>query len=220
MVFVCPQKKMKKLLILSLCGFLSLTARSQEASADRPSYWAQPIQLEGVPNLHQIGPGLYRSAQPSSDGMQKLRELGVGKVLNLRSLHSDRDELDGTGLEYEHIRMVTWHPEREDILRFLRIVSQPNRAPLLVHCQYGADRTGMICAVYRIAVQGWSKEAAIQEMTQGQFGFHQVCENLLDWIQALDVESLRKEAGITSLAQQMSPDPTPGATILVANTKG
>ena len=91
--------------------------------------------------------------------------------------------------------MKAWHPEREDAVLFLRIVTDPNRTPVLVHCQYGADRTGTMCAIYRIVVQKWPKEEAIREMTEGGFGFHEVWSNLPTWIDELDVEALRKEAG-------------------------
>lgn len=40
--------------------------------------------------------------------------------------------------------------------------------------RHGSDRTGTMCALYRIAVQGWSKEDAIREMTAGGFGFHRI----------------------------------------------
>ena len=32
----------------------------------RNTRWASPISLEGVPNLHQISPNLYRSEQPTA----------------------------------------------------------------------------------------------------------------------------------------------------------
>jgi protein tyrosine/serine phosphatase len=106
---------------------------------------------------------LYRSAQPTAEGLHKLKELGITTVVNLRSFHSDRDEID-PGLGYEHIHMKSWHAEREDAIRFLRIATDPARVPVLVHCQHGADRTGSMIAVYRVIVQGWSKDDAIREM--------------------------------------------------------
>ena len=51
-----------------------------------------------------------------------------------------------------------------------------------------ADRTGTVCAVYRVAVDGWTKEEAIREMREGGFGFHEVWKNLPRWIEGLDVE--------------------------------
>jgi hypothetical protein len=73
---------------------------------------------------------------------------------------------------------------------------------VLVHCHHGADRTGTMCALYRIAIQGWTKEDAIQEMVQGGYGFHEMWINLPDWIDKLDIESMKKEAGIKSTKNQ------------------
>jgi hypothetical protein len=57
--------------------------------------------------------------------MQNLKEKGVATVVNLRSFHSDLDEIGETGLACEYIYMKAWHPEREDIVRFLQIVTDP-----------------------------------------------------------------------------------------------
>lgn len=169
----------------------------ETAHSKRPSQWAQPVKLEGVPNLHRINDGLYRSAQPSALGMKKLKALGMETVVNLRSFHSDRDEIGDLGLAYEHIYMKAWHPEEKEAVRFLQIVTNPRRTPVLFHCQHGADRTGTMCALYRVAIQGWSKEAAIREMTQGGYGFHGIWQNLIDWIYELDIDRIKKRAGIS-----------------------
>ncbi len=152
------------------------------------------MAMEGVPNLHRISDVLYRSAQPTDAGMQRIKELGIKTVINLRSFHSDRDKMDHTGLDYEHLYMKTWHPERKEAVRFLQIVTDPERAPVLVHCQHGADRTGTMCAIYRIVVQKWTKEEAIREMREGGFGFHEVWSNLPEWIDELDVEALKRDS--------------------------
>lgn len=167
--------------------------------ANRPETWAQPVRLEGVPNLYRVSDELYRGDQPNPQGMQNLKQLGLKTIINLRSFHSDRDEIGETGLAYEHIFMKAWHPEEEDVVRFLKIATDPKRAPVLVHCQHGADRTGALIAVYRIAVQGWSKAEAIREMTQGGFGFHQIWGNLPEWIQKLNIDRIKRQAGIKSL---------------------
>jgi protein tyrosine phosphatase (PTP) superfamily phosphohydrolase (DUF442 family) len=170
--------------------------------AIRPETWAQPVKLEGVPNLYRISGELYRGDQPSPQGMQNLKKLGLKTIINLRSFHSDRDEIGGTGLAYEHIFMKAWHPEEKEAVRFLKIVTDPQRAPVLVHCQHGADRTGTMIAVYRIAVQGWSKAEAIREMTLGGFGFHQTWSNLPRWIQKLNIDDIKRQAGIKNLPEK------------------
>lgn len=178
-----------------LIAFFAFAAATVWA-ADRPSSWAQAIGLEGVPNLHRVSADLYRSAQPSAQGMKNLKNMGIRTIVNLRSFHSDRDEIGKTDLGYERITMKTWHIDREEAVRFLRMVSDPHRAPVLVHCQHGSDRTGAMCALYRIAVQGWTREEAIREMSEGGFGFHRIWANLKKWIRIIDVQALKKEAGI------------------------
>jgi len=162
----------------------------------RPAKWAKPITKPGVPNLHQITHNLYRSAQPTKDGMQELKKMGIRTIINLRAFHSDRDEIGLSGLAYEHIYMNTWDPEEEQIIRFLQIVTDPLRAPVLVHCLHGADRTGTMSAVYRIAVCGWSKEEAVKEMTHGGFGFHKIWKNLVKFIENLDMEQIKIKSEI------------------------
>ena len=188
--------KLFSVISVSTLVLLSMAYAVETSQPNRPPHWAQPIQMKGVPNLHKVSDTLYRSAQPSAEGMRNLRAIGVETIVNLRSFHSDRHEIGDTGLAYEHIYMTAWHPEEDDAVRFLQIVTNPRRDPVLVHCQHGADRTGTMCALYRVAVQGWSKEEAVKEMSQGQFGFHGIWDNLIQWINALDVERIKKRAGI------------------------
>ena len=171
-------------------------AAPTDITGHRSSAWAQPLSLPGVPNLHKVSDVLYRSAQPTGAGMRNLKKLGIETIVNLRSFHSDRDEIGNTGLAYEHIYMKAWHPEEEDVIRFLQIVTNPKRTPVLVHCQHGADRTGLMVAIYRIVVQGWSREDAAREMTEGGFGFHEVWINLIPWLDALDIDRIKKQVGL------------------------
>ncbi len=165
------------------------------AAGKEPRQWAEKVIKPGLPNLHKVSDFLYRGAQPTREGMRELRDMGVKTVVNLRSFHSDRDELKGLGLRYEHIFMKAWHPEMEDVVRFLKIVADTENQPVFVHCQHGADRTGLMCAVYRVAMQGWTKDEAADEMQKGGFGYHVVWENLIRYLEGLDVEACRASVG-------------------------
>jgi protein tyrosine phosphatase (PTP) superfamily phosphohydrolase (DUF442 family) len=167
-----------------------------EAKVSGAEQWARRLELPGVENFHKVSEGLYRGAQPSAEGMRQLKSLGIKTVVSLRSFHSDRDEIGDTDLAYEHIYMKAWHAEDKEVVRFLQIVTDANRAPVFIHCQRGADRTGTMCAIYRIAVQGWSKEVAIEEMTKGGFGFYSGFENLVEYINELDIEEMKLRAGL------------------------
>jgi protein tyrosine/serine phosphatase len=160
--------------------------------------WATRIEKPGLPNFHKLNDSLYRGAQPTPEGFRQLKAMGVKTVVNLRSFHSDRDEMGDVQLRRERIRFDTWHAEDDEVIRFLKIVTNTNNAPVFVHCQHGADRTGTMCAIYRMAVQGWSKDDAIKEMAEGGFGYHTVWKNLIKYLRDLDIEALKKKAGVTS----------------------
>ena len=162
----------------------------------RPPAWAQPLDLPGLPNLHLVAPGIYRGAQPTAAGMRELEKLGIKLVINLRAFHDDEDEVEGTALRRAGIRFKTWHAEDEDVVRFLKLVTDPANQPVFYHCQHGADRTGTMSAIYRMVVQGWGCEAAIREMTQGGYHYHALWTNLPPYLRAVDVGALRASAGL------------------------
>ena len=178
-------------------------ALAHASSSMRSAALAQPIHLEGVSNLYKVSDNLYRSAQPTDDGLRNVEAMGIKTILNLRCFHWDRFFKSGeTACQYEHIYFMAWHPEVKDVVRFLRLVTDPRRTPVLVHCHKGSDRAGTMVAVYRIVVQGWTKEEAIREMTEGGFGFNDYWSNLSRWVQELDIDSLKEQAGITHIADK------------------
>ena len=170
--------------------------RHVEAAQASGRKWAQQVELPGVPNLHKVSEGLYRGAQPTAEGMKQLERLGVKTIVNLRTTGSDRDEIEGTALGYEHITMKTWDPDPQDIVRFLKIATDDKRTPVFVHCRHGADRTGTVSAIYRIAVEDWTKDEAIEEMTKGGFGYHRIWKSLVEYIRDADIDSLKRDAGL------------------------
>lgn len=161
------------------------------------SAWAQPMERLGLPNLHKVSDDLYRGAQPTAEGIAELKTLGVKTVINLRDGDTDRGVLEGSGLAYELIPMTAWRPHDDDVVQFLRVATDESRLPAFVHCRRGADRTGMMVAIYRIAVQGWEKEQAIAEMTQGGFRFNSGWQNLVQYVRDLDIDAIKRQADLT-----------------------
>ncbi len=194
-------KKAKFIFFLS-CLILALTLPASSkgctnsSDGESQTSWAQPIAIEDIPNLYCFGPGLYRGAQPTANGFEKLQTLGIKTIINLRSFHSDKKEVLRLGISYEQIHMKAWHVEKEDVVRFLRIVTDSSCLPIFVYCHYGSDRTGLMVAVYRVVVTGWTKKQAIREMVEGGYGFHPIWANLVRYILNMDVNTLREEGGI------------------------
>lgn len=168
---------------------------SIEIAPARPAKWAEAIALPGLPNLYRVTPVLYRGAQPTAQGWSSLEQLGVRSVLSLRVFHADSLPRDRK-LRLHSISFKSWHPEEEDVVQFLRIAHDPANQPLLVHCQYGSDRTGMLIAIERMTIEGWSREDAIREMVEGGYGFHSIWQNLIEYVEQVDVDRLRRLAGI------------------------
>ena len=169
----------------------------QPAAATRPERWAVPITLDGVPNLHRITPMIYRSEQPTAAGMKNLEALGIRTVINLRFFNNDRKEAAGTLLRTERVKILTWDIDDQHVIEVMRMLRQTDNGPFLIHCQHGADRTGLMSAMYRILEQGWSVDDALQELTEGGYGYHSMWTNILRYVRSVDVDKLRAAIGST-----------------------
>jgi protein tyrosine phosphatase (PTP) superfamily phosphohydrolase (DUF442 family) len=162
----------------------------------RPKNWAKPLEMPGISNFFQVTTNLYRGAQPTAEGVKQLKLLGIRTVINLRAFHSDKDKVAGTGLKSVRFETKPWHAEEEDVIGFLKVVTDTNNLPVFVHCQRGADRTGMMCAMYRIVVCGWTKPEAIDEMKNGGFDFNPVWHDIVSFIEKADVADIKRRAGL------------------------
>jgi len=187
--------------ILTLVGGCATAVPA--TAGPRPGNWASPVAASpGLPNLHRVNSTLYRSAQPTKEGFVFLGtnmslanpDRPIKTIVSLRAFNDDAPLVPETsGLRLEQIRFKTWHPEDEDVVKFLRIATTPALQPVLVHCQHGSDRTGTMVAIYRIAYQGWTKAQATDEMINGGFGFHPMWQNLLSYINELDVDAIKQQ---------------------------
>lgn len=156
-----------------------------------PTEWAQPVQVEGLPNLHRVSGKLYRSAQPTAEGMRAAERLGIRTVVSLRSGQRDAPLALGTDLLLRHVPMRAWDPHFPAAVAALSAIAV-SPGPVLVHCWHGADRTGMVVALYRMLEQGWTREAAIREMLEGGYGYHSIWKDIISFLETVDLEAMRR----------------------------
>ncbi|MDR1137158.1 MAG: tyrosine-protein phosphatase, partial [Synergistaceae bacterium] len=135
---------MRKISRLAATVFFLVIIEAVCFGAVRNPDWAVPVELSGVPNLYRVTKNIYRGAMPTAEGLRELEKLGVKTVINLRAFHGDDNK--GTSLREIRVRMHAWDPDVDDIVRVLRILSDESGGPYFVHCQHGADRTGLITA--------------------------------------------------------------------------
>lgn len=119
-------------------------------------------------NLHRIeGTQVYRSAQPDEDFLRKLfQDKGLRSIIKLNSRNSgsrSRDEEAAArklGLNMVYLPMAMHRlPTRQELIDLLNAIESTPR-PVLIHCNAGADRTGL-AAVLVAMQQGESFEQAV-----------------------------------------------------------
>ncbi len=141
--------------------------------------------LPGLKNLGRISPVLYRGAMPTGEGLDTLKAMGIKTVINLRHFHHNAEEKGcrERSLDYVWITLESSDaPSDEDVRRFLEITTDPARQPVFFHCLHGQDRTGTMCAGYRMAVQEWPLQDALAEMDA--FGFNPVWHDLRTYVES------------------------------------
>jgi protein tyrosine/serine phosphatase len=116
------------------------------------------------------GGRIYRSAQPSPLLLRYVASsLGVRSIVNLRGKTPGYESAFAArrGLRLFVLNLSSRRPPaREEVARFLEIVTDPANQPVLVHCRNGVDRSGAMIGLYRVERQGWNTERALREMNR------------------------------------------------------
>lgn len=195
-----PKARFLPALCLTLMAAFALP-QAQADEAARPAQWAQPIAAQY--NLYQMSATLYRSALPDSEAQALLDKLKIGTVINFLN-EPDDTWLKTPGVVQVQLPYRSNHVDDTDVLTALRAIqSAQARGPVLMHCKHGSDRTGLMSAMYRVVVEGWSKEDALKEMTQGGFGESSHHKDGAAYLMKADIPKLR--AALSSGACSTSP---------------
>ncbi|MFJ7797581.1 tyrosine-protein phosphatase [Pseudomonas sp. NPDC096950] len=180
--------------ILLVCPLLLIFLTVAPAQADdavpvRPAEWAQPVEAKY--NLFQMSPTLYRSALPDSGVVPLLEKLKVGTVISFLP-ESDSRWLSTPGINLIQLPYRTNHVDDAQVITALRAIQAAEaKGPVLMHCKHGSDRTGLMAAMYRVVVQGWTKEDALNEMTEGGFGDSTHFRDGVRYMMQADADKLR-----------------------------
>jgi len=132
------------------------------------SAWASS-QNENLPNFQKVDDHVYRGAQPTDSGFKELAQLGIKTVVDLRDIgeHSQADEqkvVTDLGMRYVSIPMHGMSTPKDDLVAAVQtLFNDTTSGPVFVHCKRGADRTGMVVAIYRISHDQWDNKKALSE---------------------------------------------------------
>lgn len=135
---------------------------------------ASAPMIHGISNLKDVDQGnIYRSGQPNAEGFIYAQDLGIYYIVKL-DLGGDDYYATHLGMEIEYQPISTFAQlgfgsiDRQVMAAVEFMRTHPKH--LLVHCEHGQDRTGLVIACYRVRVCHWSKADAEQEMLA--HGFH------------------------------------------------
>jgi tyrosine-protein phosphatase SIW14 len=133
-----------------------------------PTFTQEDRRHRELPNFHKVNDTVYRGGQPKLGGLERLRQLGIKTVVNLRDddERAKREEIAAqkVGLQYFNFPFERLgRPQNKDMDQVLSIINNPDNQPVFVHCRHGADRTGLVIAAYRITHDGWTGQEAKAE---------------------------------------------------------
>lgn len=172
-----------------MASLVILPVQADDTSVIRPLEWAQPVGKDY--NLYQMSPTLYRSALPDENAVPVLEKLKIATVINFLP-DSDEQWLSSPAIKQVQLPYRTNHVDDADTLAALRAIqSAEANGPVLMHCKHGSDRTGLMAAMYRVVVQGWSKDEALNEMTMGGFGDNPHFKDGIRYMMQANIEKLR-----------------------------
>lgn len=171
---------MDVLAIAFLSFFLSFQSYAQTSPQNTP-----------IVNFHTFGEGLYRGARPDGAGLTYLKSLGIKTVINLQGgdlnkvalrwivsrmepgeapemIQAEKENTEKLGMNFINVPLDSLSDvttlEAQQINFLVKFMQDPSNQPLYIHCEHGADRTGLVVALYQVFVQGWTPQAAYEQM--------------------------------------------------------
>lgn len=146
-------------------------------------------------NFEEVAEGVYRSNHPDHKRFKAYADMGIKAVLNLRGEAQqphylfEVESCAKLGLDLITVHMSARQaPERKKLRQLLRVFKTIER-PFLIHCKSGADRTGLVAALYLMVHEGQSVEEARKQLSFRYLHIRRSSTGILDHF--LDVYAAR-----------------------------
>ena len=150
---------------LSGCG---ATPPSPPSLNDAATLKSEPVTVAA---FHEVSDDLFRSGHVNDGQYRWLADQGIKSIVSLEDYNYDASRADAERLAAAAVGIeFSWQPMDPSAKPTLAQINQALAAfdalpkPVLVHCRYGHDRTGITVAAYRIRYEHWDLERAKAEM--------------------------------------------------------
>lgn len=137
-------------------------------------------------NEHQIAPNMWRCNQPSPSRIKKAANRGIKTIINLRGPRSDggwRLESEACkiyGLILMDFTVRSRAAPDKHMLHSAKALFDEIELPAMMHCKSGADRAGLMAALYLLIVKKMPAREAAKQLAWKYGHFKQAKTGLLD----------------------------------------
>lgn len=132
------------------------------------------LYMEEQGNFHPITRGeAYRSAQLDRDELEYyIKKYNIKSILNLRGKNQDapwymeeKKVSAKHNVQHYDVSLSASHEPTEDDVRKLMEIFKHAPRPILIHCQAGADRSGLVAAMWKVIVDKEPKSEAGKQLS-------------------------------------------------------
>ncbi len=151
-------------------------------------------------NFHQVCDEVYRANQPSPKHLRSYKEKGIKAILNLRGFKQqsyalfEQDTCKKLGLELISLPLSSSSaPTTQKLLDLVNILETIPK-PVVLHCKSGADRAGLVSALYLMIRQGLSVTEVKKQLSFKYLHLDFTKTGILDYIFDVFSERLKIES--------------------------
>ena len=132
------------------------------------------IAIFGNGNFHAVTPGeAYRCAQPDYSRLEHyMKTYGIRSIINLRGRNAGdkwyRDEIKfsaANGITHYDVGLSASSEPTARQVHELMVIFRTAPRPVLIHCKSGADRSGLVAAMWKMAVDGQPEPEADRQLS-------------------------------------------------------
>lgn len=123
-------------------------------------------------NTHEVAPGkVWRSYQPSPAALERWKMRGVKTIVNLRGdkpsghFFLEEEACRKLGLRLVVFRVFSREAPSKETLYGARALFDEIEYPALMHCKSGADRAGLMSALYLFFREGRPLDEALKQLS-------------------------------------------------------
>ena len=164
--------------------------------------WIDHAALRALwPNVAPVAEGVWRSGHPSIKRLEWFHAMGVNTVLNLRGSHKrshyyfEKTTTDRLGMTLVDISLSARNLVPAPTMLKLLDIFETIDHPFVLHCKSGADRAGLVSALYLIHMKDMPIAQARKQLSPRFLHFRRTSTGILDFM----LDAFEKDVSTTPM---------------------